>query len=70
MNIVVDELKGEIKKRDAELKEKKETIKKQSTAIYNAVRILLEAGVPVQKIANSTGMSIVEIERIKVQENI
>ena len=63
MNIVVDELKDEIKKRDVKIKE-------QNTAINNAVRILLEAGVPVQKIANSTGMSIVEIERIKIRENI
>ena len=81
MYLIENELKNEIKERDIKLKEQKAIIRKQSvdlqrqsidlqrqnSALKNSVRILLEAGIPVQKIANSTGMSVAEIEQIKAQ---
>ena len=72
MYLIENELKNEIvkqkaivRKKNADLKRLSIDFQKQSSALYNSVRILLEAGVSVQKIADSTGFSIAEIEQIK-----
>ena len=74
MYLIETELKNEVikqkaivRKKNADLKKLSMDFQKQSSALYNSVRILLEAGISVQKIADSTGFGIAEIERIKAQ---
>jgi ribosomal protein S12 len=81
MYLIENEFKSEIKRKEVKLKEQKAIIRKQgidlkkmsidfqkqNSVIKISVRILLEAGVSVQKIADSTGLSIMEIEQIKAR---
>ena len=76
MYLVENELKNEFKKKlekkDALIRKKNVNLKKlsvdfqkQNSALRNSVRILLEAGISVQKISDSTGLGTSEIEKIR-----
>ena len=70
LNVNLKELNVNFQKLHIDFQKQSVDLQKFSSAIKNTVRILLEAGVSVQKIADSTGLSIVEIGQIKTREEI
>ncbi len=61
-------MKDALKEKDRALKKKDQLIERQSIELNNVrrntARILLEAGIPIERISESTGLSISEIEKI------
>lgn len=57
----------DLKKLNIDFQKQNVDFQRQTSALNNSVRILLEAGISVQKIADSTGLSIAEIEQIKAK---
>ncbi|MDR1153866.1 MAG: hypothetical protein LBL04_04075, partial [Bacteroidales bacterium] len=55
---------ADLKKKDAALEKHEADLKKQDARLRNSARILLEAGIDMQQISESTGLSIAEIEKI------
>jgi hypothetical protein len=55
---------ADLKKHEASLRKQGADLKKQDARLRNSARILLEAGIDMQQISESTGLSIAEIEKI------
>jgi hypothetical protein len=61
---IIRKHEADLKKKDAALEKHEADLKKQDARLRNSARILLEAGIDMQQISESTGLSIAEIEKI------
>jgi len=59
------EAKEDLKEAKEDLKETKDVLKETQKALENTVRLLKQNGVPLQQIAESTGLSISQIKKIQ-----
>jgi hypothetical protein len=57
-------MENALKTKDAIIRKQGADLKKQDARLRHSARILLEVGIDMQQISESTGLSIAEIEKI------
>ena len=69
MGNLLKKKESELVRKDIALEKKDAALEMKDFQLKNSARILLEAGISVQRIAESTGLSIIEIEKIRKSIN-